>query len=249
MDFTYNGYMEMLDLLESKGYVFSSYTDWEYNKRCVILRHDIDYDIEKAVKMAELEYSGGVKSTYFVLLTSDFYNVFSRENIIRLKEITKRGHAIGLHFDEVQYPEIAENRLAMCKMIQYEADILGQAIGQRVTIVSMHRPGKFILEADLQIPEIINSYGQEYFRKFKYLSDSRRRWREPVEDIIKSGQYKRLHILTHAFWYSETETDIHGAVSEFVNNGCLNRYRHLQSNITDLEKIMKPEEIARENAL
>lgn len=61
MDFTYNGYMEMLDLLESKGYVFSSYTDWEYNKRCVILRHDIDYDIEKAVKMAELEYSGGGK--------------------------------------------------------------------------------------------------------------------------------------------------------------------------------------------
>ena len=48
---------------------------------------------------------------------------------------------------------------------------------------------------------MINSYGQTFFHDFKYLSDSRRRWREPVEEIIRSGTYDRLHILTHAFWY------------------------------------------------
>lgn len=27
-------------------------------------------------------------------------------------------------------------------------------------------------------------------------------------DIIRSGEYDRLHILTHAFWYHEKEEDI-----------------------------------------
>lgn len=43
------------------------------------------------------------------------------------------------------------------------------------------------LEADLQIPGIMNSYGRTFFHDFKYLSD--RRWREPVLDIIRSEEY------------------------------------------------------------
>ena len=40
------------------------------------------------------------------------------------------------------------------------------------------------------VPGMINGYGKVYFKEFKYLSDSRRWWREPVEEIIESGQYK-----------------------------------------------------------
>lgn len=78
-----------------------------------------------------------------------------------------------------------------------------------------------------------------FFHEFKYLSDSRRNWREPVVDIVKSGEYKRLHILTHAFWYETEEENQHDTIEKFVNNANRERYLQLKDNITDLESIMK----------
>lgn len=157
------------------------------------------------------------------------------------------GHTIGLHFDEVRYPELLGDVEAVKGKIVEEAELLGRAIGGKVDIVSMHRPSQFVLEADLDIPGMINSYGQIYFKEFKYLSDSRRRWRENVDEMIESGRYERLHILTHPFWYNETEEDIYETVSKFINGGNDFRYQVMESNITDLKSIMAGKEAIQEN--
>lgn len=242
MDFTYSGYCSLITALALNKYTITDYHNWKSEKRCAILRHDIDNDIEKALELAKVEKELGVKSTYFVLVTSDFYNVFSARSEKLLKDILACGHDIGLHFDEVRYPEIKTPEDAKERIVE-EARLLSQAIGQKVDTVSMHRPSKMMLEADLEIPGIINSYGQAFFKGFKYVSDSRRRWREPVEDIVASGEYERLHILTHAIWYNETETDIHGSISRFVNAGNRQRYMTERENITDLQSIMLEDEI------
>lgn len=192
-----------------------------------------------------LRSSGGVNSTYFVLLTSDFYNIFSGKSSDGLKRIIENGHAIGLHFDEKRYSGISEDVEAVKERIIEEAEILGKAIGSKVNIVSMHRPSRYVLDADLNVPEIINSYGKTYMKGFKYLSDSRRRWREPVNEIIESGKYNRLHILTHAFWYNETGTDINRSVSKFINAGNICRYQAMKENITDLASVMAESEVIR----
>lgn len=186
---------------------------------------------------------GGVKSTYFVLLTSDFYNIFSKNSIEKLHDIIKCGHEIGLHFDEMNYPELCGNIEAVCEKIQEEARILEKVTGKPVEAVSMHRPSREILEANLQIPGMINSYGQTFFHDFKYLSDSRRHWREPVEEIIRSEQYERLHILTHAFWYDEKEKDLHETVKLFINSANRQRYETYKENFTDLDSVMRINEI------
>lgn len=243
MNFTYDDYHNLLLLLQNHGYEIVNYNNWIYKKRCVILRHDIDTDIEKALKMAHMECKWGIKSTYFVLLTSDFYNIFSRNNNEKLNDIIKCGHEIGLHFDEMNYPESSGNIDAVCEKIQEEAKILEKVIGKSVEVVSMHRPSREILEADLQIPGIVNSYGRTFFHDFKYLSDSRRHWREPVEEIIRSEQYERLHILTHAFWYGEKEKSIHDTLKFFVNSANEQRYDILNKNFTDLNSVMGKNEI------
>lgn len=242
MKFTYEAYKELLQLLISQNYEFANYRDWVMKNRCVILRHDIDNDIEKALTLAKIEHNMGVKSTYFVLVTSDFYNIFSAKSKKMLDEIFECGHNIGLHFDEVRYPECRTSDNVKELIIQ-EADILSKALGKPVDTVSMHRPSKMILEADLQIPGMINSYGQTYFKEFKYLSDSRRRWREPVEDIITTGAFNKLHILTHAIWYNENEMDIHESIKMFVNAANRQRYIAEHENITDLDSIMMEKEV------
>jgi len=240
MKFTYESYRGLLALLLQAGYAFETYHSWQDSKRCVILRHDIDQSIEASVAMARLEAKEGVVSTYFVLLTGAFYNTASAKALKGLREIHALGHEVGLHFDEVAYGETDE---LMEDLIRKEAEVLSRLCGFPITTVSMHRPSKATLERDLVIPGMVNSYGRTFFRDFKYLSDSRRRWRESVLDIVRSGEYDRLHILTHAFWYHEAEESLEETVRAFVNGGNIARYAAMRENIADLESIMQECEV------
>lgn len=239
VSFTYAFYSELISCLRKEEYPFADYHNYEDYSKCVILRHDIDNSIDKSVAMAEIEARLGVKSTYFVLLTSDFYNVASKKNLEGLRKIQKLGHEIGLHFDEMAYIELDN----VVGAIKKEAGILSDIIGTEIPTVSMHRPSQKTLEANYEIPGMINSYSKTFFNDFKYLSDSRRRWREPVLDIIKSGQYDRLHILTHAIWYNEEEEDIHDTIKAFVTSANKERYYQEKENIKDIESILDISEI------
>lgn len=243
MNFDYKSYIDLLYQLKKRGYEFCDYHDFDRYDRCVILRHDIDTSLSEAVQMAELEAGQNVKSTYFVLLTSDFYNVASAASRTALHRIQKLGHEIGLHFDEAAYGGISQEQCV--GRILAEKRILSEILGVDVTTVSMHRPSKATLEGNLQIPGMINSYSEEFFHGFKYLSDSRRRWREPVEAIVESGQYDRLHILTHAFWYHDAEVDFHDTIASFINRANGERYSQLKENITDLHSVMGEDEVSK----
>lgn len=246
MEFTYAAYRGLLTLLKEQGYPFTDYHAYEQHPRCVILRHDIDNSLPQALRLAELEAEEGVKSTWFVLLRTDFYNPASAASQKALRRIRELGHEIGLHFDEMAYTgESGIGTYASSsteELIAHEAGILADICGCPITTVSMHRPSKATLEADLKIPGMVNSYGQTFFQDFKYLSDSRRRWREPAEEIIRSGEYDRLHILTHAFWYHEQEQDITESVGAFIRSANAERYEQMMENITDLTSILQKEE-------
>lgn len=80
MEFTFDSYERLLNLLGENGYKTADYRNWNQYDQCVILRHDVDTDLRKALEMAKLECQYGIKSTYFVLLTSNFYNLYSYRN-------------------------------------------------------------------------------------------------------------------------------------------------------------------------
>ena len=229
--------------LNKHGYEIANYHNWQGKKKCAILRHDIDNSIDRALQLARLEQCGGVSSTYFVIVTSDFYNVYSKECGSMLREICDLGHEVGVHFDETAYPDAVGKPDIMIKKIIHEGELLSDIIGHAVTTVSMHRPSKNILEGDMQISGFVNSYSNIFFHEFKYVSDSRRSWRESIEQYIENETYDKLHILTHAFWYRDFELDIHDTVEEYINSGNKDRYENLNRNFTNLEDVMKREEI------
>lgn len=248
MRFTYKSYVKFINLLQKTGYKISSYDDeWETGKKYAILRHDVDYSLEKAYSLAQIENGIGegwkCKSTFFLLITSGFYNVFSINSGKLIEGILATGHEIGLHFDEMRYPNLIGKTDAIREKILEEADILSHVVGKPVTKVSMHRPSKNILEANLKIPGIVNTYGEQFFRNFKYVSDSRHRWREPIEDIICNQNFDKLQIFVHPFWYTENENDMETLIKTFVNSACLERYDELNNNISELFNIMDRSEI------
>lgn len=237
--FTFKGYIDLINTLRESGYKFADYHDYARFSRCVILRHDIDNSIEKAITIAELEHEQGVKATYFTLLRTDFYNPASKKGLAELKKIQSLGHEIGLHFDEMAYDLIDD----VVETIKKETIILSDIIGTPITTVSMHRPSQKTLDGNYDLTPMVNSYGKTFFNDFKYLSDSRRRWREPALDIIKSGQFDRLHILTHPIWYQEEEESIHDTIKRFITNANKERYYQESENIKDIESILDINEI------
>lgn len=244
MRFTYQSYRDLIALLRGNGYHFTDYHhchEYGGDGKVCILRHDIDNSVEKACSLFEVEQELGVTSTWFVLVTGNFYNPFSRDNVSMLKKMAAGGCGIGLHFDEAAYPGLpsAQKR----EKAEMERGILEKALDVPVRSVSMHRPSKNTLGEDWAFEHMVNSYSEEFFHGFKYLSDSRRRWREPAEEIIRSGEYPRLHILTHAFWYNEEEKDIRDSVCGYVNAGNMARYAWMEENITDLGSVMGRDEV------
>jgi len=99
MEFTYNAYGALVNLLRNNGYSFADYHNFALFPRVVILRHDVDYSLEKALELARFEKSIGIQSTYFLLLSSDLYNIASKKSLNYINEIIGLGHEIGLHFD------------------------------------------------------------------------------------------------------------------------------------------------------
>lgn len=245
MKFTYDAYRCLIKSLKERDYRFCTYNDETDKGKCVIFRHDVDFSPEKALCFAEIENSEGIFSTYFFLLTTEFYNVFSLRTIEAIRSIISLGHRIGLHFDEARYPECYGDPEKIKEKIIFESQVLETAVDVKIDVVSMHRPSRQIIDSDMKIPGMVNSYGKGFFEQYKYLSDSRRLWREPVEEVIESGRYDRLQILTHPFWYGDKESDLHDGVKSFVNSANLERYGFLADNITDIDNIMKPEEIAK----
>lgn len=249
MNFTYEAYSALISAIAKKGYSFDSYQAYTVSGKSCILRHDVDIDLLKAVKLAELESSllyndrgGYIRSTYFVLVTSDFYNIHSRRSRSLLGQIKEFGHHIGLHFDETAY-KIGNDKEMLVKKILEERQVLSDIIADEVVAVSMHRPSSHLLEMNLEIPSMINSYSNCFFHDFKYVSDSRMHWREDVLSIVESGQYDKLHILTHPFWYDLEEKPLRMKLMEFLCEGNGDRYDVLNHNFKDLGLEVKRDEI------
>ena len=241
MEFTYAAYRDMIRLLKEKGYRFCNYHHYATDERCVILRHDIDNSLDKALRLAEVEWEEGVKSTYYVLLKTDFYNPAAKKANEKIRRIAALGHDIGLHFDESVYQGQPEDSLP--ELIRKETKILSEICDVPVQSFSMHRPNRMTIEKNLEVPGIIHAHGPGLFRGFKYLSARRRHWREPVLDIIREGAYDRLHILTHAFWYGEQEESIRQILHRFITSANGERYDQMAENIRSIEEILMKEEV------
>lgn len=240
MQFDVEGYKNLINQLQNDHYQCTKYRDTSPDKKHYILRHDVDMELRYALEMAEVEKELGVNATYFILVSSNFYNIYAKENRILLKRVIECGHCIGLHFDELNYEKSGIE--AMKKHIQEESTILSNVIDKKVQVVSMHRPSKETLESDLKIENMINTYAYKYFKEYKYISDSRRCWREDPIQVIQSGMYDRLQILTHPIWYMSGKDSIRGAVEEMLKQKDINNYEAMRNNFRNLEQEIDREE-------
>ena len=96
--FSYYEYKEIISLIQDYLPIvsFNDVIDKGLKKYCVI-RHDIEYSMDRALKLAQLENELNIKSTYCVQVRNNIYNAISDKNIDIVKQIISLGHEIALH--------------------------------------------------------------------------------------------------------------------------------------------------------
>lgn len=94
---TISAYKELIETLLSQDYkictVYEYLTQKTREKGIVILRHDVDVDPHRALRMARLEHKLGVHSTYYFRYIPKIFD----ESVI--KSINDMGFEIGYHFE------------------------------------------------------------------------------------------------------------------------------------------------------
>ena len=222
--FSFEDYKEIIRIIQATGR-HANYADALSKDKFVIMRHDVEYSVERAYELARVESSMDFISTFFFQWTNNSYNILSRKNLDMIKDMHERGQHIGLHFALNGMTDMTEIR----KRIKKEIDILSEMFGFQITEFSIHRPSKDVLRENIKLDGIINAYQDDFFTfaeqvtpetpvKVKYLSDANHIWRYGYPDEENITGYDKVQILTHPFaWCKEGYNNFNNYV-ELVNS-------------------------------
>lgn len=196
-DFSRERLQQMLQLSRSRGYRSVLFGEEDENGPYILWRHDVDVELRAAVEMAELETLVGIRSTYFLMVSSWFYNLFSAEGERTIERLLSLRHAVGLHCD-LRAPRSANLSAAEVEeKVATQFAIAEASYGTTFRrVVSFHNPPAAVINRDFST--FYSAYQTKFFSSIKYLSDSNRRWRDgPPEESFVTDTYPRISILLH----------------------------------------------------
>jgi hypothetical protein len=190
--FTLGSYIRLLEFLREHYKIVPFYRANYQDTPYLILRHDIDFSLREALEMARTENKLNIKSTYFVLLSSVFYNIFEGENASYLKQISNLGHEIGLHYHPAQYERYDQNPQSTLLM---QVRLVESLTGKKIYSISRH--GLWARDPFATSKEFINA-NNPYFRGDLFVHESSRAWTtvNGLSLILRNGA-KRVQLLIH----------------------------------------------------
>ncbi|MBB5514547.1 hypothetical protein FHS89_000545 [Rubricella aquisinus] len=232
--------------------------------RFALLRHDIDMSPQQALETARIEADLGVRATYTVLLTGEFYSPFEAGTRALLQEIRALGHDIGLHFDAA-YHQINDDT-QMDDALIWEADILSRLLVDdagpaKIKMFSFHNTTPFTMSCRAShYAGLRNAYAGILQDACEYTSDSNGYWIHRTWDAILAAGHDRLQVLTHPEWWHATDAEPAEKLCQIMDQrirDCWDGYQALLRrgnrinrtglplNIDKIEAILAGEEAAR----
>lgn len=204
-DFSFRHYGEILQAALDRGYRFGTYEEMESAEgHFTVLRHDIDYTPERALRFAQEENARGIRAYYFFQVCCEIYNLRDRKVWEVVQSLHRDGHHVGLHFDLAWNTEIEwEQAAAQCAA---EKQLFESLTGVKpCEIISFHNPHKFThLILNQPVQGMMHSYEKRFFADIKYLSDSQGWYEGCMCGVYAHGKYEKIQLLTHPYIWSES---------------------------------------------
>jgi len=199
-DFTTIEYRKLLKLAK-KNYDFASYNSIPWKKKFVLWRHDVDASLNRGLALAKIEHEEGLKSTYFINLHSQLYNVNEISQFKIISKILSLGHEIGLHLDFSFYNIKSKKKLD--QVITHESKYLEYLFKKKPVAFSFHNPSAHSLRFDEdRYGDLINCYSKKLKTNVAYVSDSNGYWRfQRLKNILQLAKDNSIQVLTHPEWW------------------------------------------------
>lgn len=188
---TLNSYCDLVDRLIATGRPLGWFSEDTEDER-ILLRHDVDLDLDIALEHARTVADRSLPATYFFLLRGTTYNLVNNQGTSIVREISSLGHRVGLHVDASLY-----SPAQLTAGVRSEIEAFETIIGVKVDSLSFHRPANHPIDYEALDLPIAHAYEWRFFNAIAYVSDSRGRWNAPV--LPDSGS---LQLLTHPVWWT-----------------------------------------------
>jgi hypothetical protein len=188
----------------------------------IIMRHDVDNDLPRSVKMARAEAAAGISATYFILNTAPYW----KDCWASLKEIQSLGHEIAWHNNVITEWIKCDKKKSIDELItdtlfefmEHGFEIKGSASHgdglcyqynyvnyQAFTCYPKNGINGNPAKVDFDQVEM-SSYGLEYeaysVGQDVYLSESGKVWKTPVLAGDLLNKENRVQILIHPQWWT-----------------------------------------------
>jgi hypothetical protein len=205
-EWSISAYKSTINSFQDAGYrlgTFEEYLKSPINKY-VVLRHDLDFDLNNLEKILNAESECGVTSSVFFRVCAKNYNLASAAGAEAISSVREHGSSLGLHLD------VGMERVWTCgslEALDSQKQIFEMVSGQRMQGFSLHMPTTnqgYALADELKMRWSCSyhAYEELFFRDFKYLSDSGGNWREGHWGTFVNS-FDRLQVLTHPIWHFE----------------------------------------------
>ena len=196
--FSYDEYKLILEALKTKKTTFDDALKGEFT----ILRHDVEFNVDRAQKMGAIDKEYGIKSTFFFQVISSAYNPFSVKNKAKILSLIEMGHSVGLHFYISHVP------INNFEKLEYEftqqKKMFEAGLELPCKIFSFHRPAPSTWVLEIRKDYLfgaLNAYGPSFFeyspapKSIKYTADSNHRWKygHPLDNL----EFSKMQILAH----------------------------------------------------
>ncbi len=228
--FSMNEYSKILETYKDRFVTFNNNMPDNF----VLLRHDVEFSVNRALLIAEFETNKNVSSSFFFQVYSNAYNPFSADNILKIKRIKSLGHEVGLH---LYVSHIQDNNYKeLVSELNKQKNLFEKGLSLKCNVFSIHRPPNWILKyRSNNLGEMLNTYGESFFEfskkpnQIKYISDSQHKW--AYGHPLDKNNFSKLQILLHPDeWSSKGDS----SEKEFFNK-IINEHNQQFINTLDTE--------------
>ena len=189
--------------------------DYPHHKTGLILRHDVDMSLDLAFELSRLEKKNSILSTYYILLTTDFYNPFSLTSKQLITTMINDGFEIGLHFDPLIYGNISTVELQ--NKLLFQKNVFESFYDYKIFSFSLHNPS--IHGTFFKVDNLICAYNNELTNENDFISDSSFSYRgKDPEEFIEKSKYHLMQFLTHpVHFFNDGKLSYEKSINIIVN--------------------------------
>ena len=215
--FSYNEYKYIISLIQKHLPIvgFDEVINNNLEEYCVI-RHDVEYSIDRAYKLAQIENELNINSTYCIQVRNNIYNAISDKNIELVTQIKSLGHDIALHQD----PPAGLGDYSLKEYLLRDIETLERYFNFSIKTFSYHKPKQEYLQKYFTVGDKINTNGNKFFHYFKgdgivkpeeldvtYLADSNHQWKWGDPKDLDFTKVKKLQLNMHPYSWSKEGFD------------------------------------------